>query len=407
MITIFKKLKYDEKYMKIALYIFGILAAAILFEKILGHLGHITAAAKFVADTAKKLSAPFLIGFAIAYLVNPCVNFFEKTCLTSIIGLQKKVVLRRTLAILLTYLIFIGGITWLVVYFIPEISMSLSTFFIQLPKYMSGLESAINTFFAQIDFVNGHDVNILIGSLMKPVITYTKNAPLMLQTILDSTFIAASNLLNAVMGIFIAFYMLMDKEKFILNIRKTIYALCDQKKSDQFFKNILRVHGVFQNFIVGKTLDSTVIGIICFVGLSILKAPYITVISLIIGITNMIPYFGPFIGAIPALLITLLIDPSKVLWVGLFILALQQFDGIILGPKILGNSTGMSPIWIILSIIIGGAVMGPLGMFLGVPIFASLKLFFSEYVDRKYREKYLYDTPLQSASPVKEKKKKE
>lgn len=129
-----------------------------------------------------------------------------------------------------------------------------------------------------------------------------------------------------------------------------------------------------------------------------LNAPFALVLSLIIGVTNMIPYFGPFIGAIPAAVITFLVSPLTALWVILFILALQQFDGNFLGPKILGDSLDVSPIWIILAVVLGGAFMGPLGMFIGVPILATIKMFFSEFINRKYEEKYSNNDPLISNS---------
>ena len=125
-----------------------------------------------------------------------------------------------------------------------------------------------------------------------------------------------------------------------------------------------------------------------------MKAPFPLILALIIGVTNMIPYFGPFIGAIPALLITVLISPRLVILVGIFILVLQQFDGNILGPKILGNSVDLSPLWIILAVMVGGAVMGPIGMFIGVPIFATLKVFGGEFIDQLYWKKYSSENPL-------------
>lgn len=330
---------------------------------------------------------PFLIGFALAYLIAPCVHLFE----TKVFYRIHKLTIRRTFSIIVTYIIVIGAITWLLVYFIPEIASTLSTFIVQMPRHMANLEAAINIFFNNIDFINGEDVNALLDGLFQPLLNQTQNVPKMLQTILDGTVVAASTILNLIMGIFIAFYMLIDKEGFGAFIRKIIYVFFNKEKSDHFFRNVLRIHHLFRSFIVGKTIDSSIIGIMCIIGLHLMNVSYATIIGVIVGLTNMIPYFGPFFGAVPAVLMTLLISPSKAIWVALFILALQQFDGVILGPKILGNSTGMSPIWIILAIIVGGAIMGPLGMFLGVPVFASIKLFFTEYINRKYHEKYYYE----------------
>jgi len=154
------------------------------------------------------------------------------------------------------------------------------------------------------------------------------------------------------------------------------------------------VNKIFQNFIVGKAVDSLIIGILAFIGFTLLNAPFPLILSLIVGVTNMIPYFGPFIGAIPAGVMTFLVSPTLAVWVLLFILALQQFDGNFLGPKILGNSLDISPIWIILAVVLGGALMGPVGMFIGVPILATMKMFLTESINRKYEKKYAQADPL-------------
>lgn len=352
--------------------------------------------------TIKKLISPFIYGFFIAYLISPIVSFFEQRIFVTN---KIKLHVRRVSSILLTYIIAIGCIVWLLTYFIPEIIVTLSNFFILLPDNIADFEITVTKFFNENNFINinSEDVISFFNTLFDPILGNTKDISIMLQKILNSTVIAASTVLNAIMGIFIGFYMLSDKEHFRDETKKILYTFFDEKKTDYFLYNTNRVHKIFQSFIVGKTIDSTIIGLICFVGMYLIKVPYAIIISLIIGITNMIPYFGPFIGAVPAVLMTLLIEPSKAIWVAIFILALQQFDGIILGPKILGNSTGVSPIWIILAIIIGGAVMGPFGMFLGVPVFASFKLFFSEYIDKNYAKKYFYNHPSEKKPSGKEK----
>ena len=196
------------------------------------------------------------------------------------------------------------------------------------------------------------------------------------------------------MAIFIAFYMLFDKERFGRKMHTGVYAFASEEKAERVFLNANRIHHIFQDFIVGKAIDSLIIGILAFIGLTFIQAPFPLILALIIGVTNMIPYFGPFIGAIPAIFITLLINPPLAIAVGIFILILQQFDGNILGPKILGDSLDLSPLWIILAVVVGGATMGPVGMFIGVPIFATIKTFGGEYILRKYEEKYPGEKPL-------------
>lgn len=395
MVFIFKKIRFDQKYVKIALYSFAVLGCAILLEKVLDNFGFLGQTSLLFFHGIKRLFSPFLFGFGIAYLINPCVAYFEKNLFCLIPGIKNTKRFSRCISILLTYVIVLGGITWILIYFIPEITSTFTSFVSQLPKYTASLETTINHYFSRIDFIDGKDVNLLLERLFRPLLNKTQNIPLMLQTIIGQTVIAASTVLNLLMGIFIAFYMLMDKEQFSYQFKKNCYSFFSQEKTTTFLEKSNKVHTIFQKFIIGKTLDSFIIGILCFIGMSLIDAPYIIIISLIIGITNMIPYFGPFIGAIPAILITLLIAPGKAIWVALFILALQQFDGIVLGPKILGDSTGMSPLWIILSIVVGGAILGPLGMFIGVPIFASIKLFFQQNMDKRFEEKYpnAEDTP--------------
>ena len=188
-------------------------------------------------------------------------------------------------------------------------------------------------------------------------------------------------------GFIVSVYLLKDKETLILNIKKLIYAVLEKEKADSFLKFSNEVNFIFSGFVIGKFIDSLIIGIMCFVGLSMLKIPYALLISLIVGITNMIPYFGPFIGMIPAFFITLFYSPIKALWVLFFIFLLQQFDGFYLGPKILGSSVGLSPLLIILAILIGGGAFGVLGMFLAVPTTAVVILLAERLINRKLKEK--------------------
>ncbi len=149
------------------------------------------------------------------------------------------------------------------------------------------------------------------------------------------------------------------------------------------------VDEIFSKYIIGKMIDSLIVGIICFMGLWFLKAPYALLMAIIVGVTNMIPYFGPFIGAVPAVIITLFTSPITALWVTLFIIVLQQLDGYIIGPFILGDSVGLSPFWIILAILIGGGLFGILGMLICVPVMAVVRNMFSRYINRRLDEKSL------------------
>lgn len=384
----FSFFKTDQPYLKVALYTFVVLAAAILFEKVIGNLPSIGNTITHGLAFVRTMCWPFLLGFMFAYIINPFLNFFEHHALSGSTILTKYPKVVRLSCILLIYTIIIGGIIWIVIYLIPEIKASVLTFASQLPLYTATLNEKINQLFQSVNFINGENVNHAINRLFESLNVASHDIPKLAETILGNVFNVGRAALNIIMGIFISFYMLYDKEGFGKHMRKIALALLPQKTAEQIFYNATRIHHIFQSFIVGKAVDSLMIGILAFVGLSIIGAPLVLVLSLIIGITNMIPYFGPFLGGIPSVIITLLISPIDALWVGLFILALQQFDGNFLGPKILGNSLEISPLWIILAVVIGGMLMGPLGMFVGVPVFATIKMFCTEYIEKRYAHKY-------------------
>jgi predicted PurR-regulated permease PerM len=292
------------------------------------------------------------------------------------------------------YTLIIGGTVWIVIYLVPEIRDSIMAFATNITAYSEAMNERIRHIFDQIPYIDSAEVNRVLDRILEPVKHLSASAPEILETLAANVFIFGRLTLNFIMAIFIAFYMLYDKERFARKMEKGVYALSSKEKAARFLNNTERVLHIFNDFIVGKAVDSLIIGIIAFVVLTIMKAPFPLILALIIGVTNMIPYFGPFIGAIPAILITLLIDPPLAIAVSIFILILQQFDGNILGPKILGESVDLSPLWIILAVVIGGALMGPLGMFIGVPIFATVKVFGGEYIDRLYRKKYPSNDPL-------------
>ncbi len=223
---------------------------------------------------------------------------------------------------------------------------------------------------------------------------FIEQFPKYVKKILSSTLNIATILLNVVLGIVISIYILFDKEIIGERSRKIVYAILPKKASENLIQFCKESNYTFEKFFVGKIIDSTIIGIIFFVGATLLKAPFAMLLSIIIGVTNMIPFFGPFIGAVPVIFITLMFDitnPLKSVWIGIFILLLQQFDGNILGPKILGDSIGIKPIGIIFSIIVGGAIFGPPGMFFGVPIFAVIFSAFNNFIDKRYNKKYGVD----------------
>ena len=390
MIKIFKRndFKPNTRYFKISVYAFAVIALSIILYKVLSNPSNIFKVFDNFKNYFFQVMSPFVYGFFIAYLINPFVRLIENKLFLKTNFLANRAKLSRGLAILLALSSVIGLIIWIIIFFAPGTTKSIATFINNLPTNLKILREQGLKLLAQTDYIDMDQVYIILDKTYQRFIDLSNDIPLIMQTVLGSTYLAASTLIKIVMGIFISFYMLYEKETFAINFKKAVYALASDKKADRFFYNSKRVNTIFEKFIVGKALDSLIIGILCFVVTTLFKLPYAGIISFIVGVTNMIPYFGPFIGGIPAVLIVLIVTPNKAFLMFLIILAIQQFDGNFLGPKILGASIGISPLWIILAIVVGGAVAGPLGMFLGVPILGSLRIFINEYIDRKYKEKY-------------------
>lgn len=384
----------DKSYLKISLYLFAVAAAIILFEKIIGHLPNLGNVIHTCLITTLRLGSPFFLGFAIAYVMNPFMKFFERLFLKFIPKAQTHKKVTRIFCILINYIIIIGGIFWIFIYLVPELKGSVVSFVSQLSTYSAQLNESTTDLFDRIHFINAEDVNNILNKLLAPIMGAFQNVPALITNILTNLYSVGKITVDIIMAIFISFYMLYDKENFRNHALKIVYAISSRKSAEHLFYNAQRINRIFQNFIVGKAVDSLIIGILAFIGFSLLNAPFPLILSLIVGVTNMIPYFGPFIGAIPAIIISLLVNPTTAIWVALFILALQQFDGNFLGPKILGNSLDISPIWIILAVVLGGALMGPIGMFIGVPVLATIKMFLTEYINHKYQDKYAEDDPL-------------
>ena len=196
-------------------------------------------------------------------------------------------------------------------------------------------------------------------------------------------------LFNFIIGIIISIYLLSSKELFCAQAKKITYALLREERANNLINNMRFANKTFGGFLIGKILDSFIIGILCFIGTSVLKIPYALLISVIVGVTNIIPFFGPYLGAIPCALILIMINPIKCVVFLIFVLVLQQFDGNVLGPKILGNSTGLSSFWVIFSITVFGGLFGVLGMFVGVPVFAVIYAAIKTFVSQRLVKKNL------------------
>lgn len=390
MITI--KKWFDLKYFKIALYVIFIIIVGTLFYQLIGNISIVSFNIKVFLNNIKQILKPLLYGILFAYLMNPGASWFEQKLylLTDKKPSNDDYRPYRTISILLVYVVLFGFIFITFNYMMPKIFSNIKDLYNNMPKYIDAIETLVLQLEESMTYASQYIPADYLDSITK-LLQPSQISPAFINSLIGRIFSSALNItsitLNIVLACVIAFYLLKQKESFGYGAKRFIYAFLNKQKGDKLISLAQESNHIFIRFFIGKALDSLIIGIICFIGLSLLKNRYALLLSLIVGVTNMIPYFGPFIGGVPAVLITLFEGFTPAILVAIFILALQQFDGLFLGPKILGDSIGLSPFWIIISIIIGGAIWGVLGMFFGVPLCAILLLLVNRWIDKRLKLK--------------------
>jgi len=349
-----------------------------------------------------SMLTPIISGLIIAYILNPVMRFLENKVFGpgwNKIKRQKnhtykkeKKVIRITSAVL-TVIFFIAVIYALVISMFPQLLVNIQSVLGRIPVYLLNIDkyySSVLEQYPQVEKVLKQYSVDMSQLLYNKILPYFEDVLSRTSSSLLGSIIAIfKSLLNFIIGIIISLYLLIDKEKFCGQSKKVIYALLKRENANNFINNLRYSDKIFGGFISGKIIDSVIIGILCYIGMLIIKLPYPLLISVVVGITNVIPYFGPFIGAIPSAFIILMIDPKKCLFFVIFILILQQFDGNILGPKILGDSTGLNSFWVIFSITVFSGLLGVLGMFVGVPVFAVIYAAFRTLINKRLEIKHM------------------
>ena len=331
--------------------------------------------------------SPVLYGLGIAYLLHPIEDRIRKLLepqLRKVLSEKRAAGMAKGLGILAS-LIFALLVIWaLIAMILPQLLESITTIIGNFPSYYNTLSKWVQ------EFINGSIAEDVTQEIMDQVYDYltsflTGTVLPKVQTILASLTTGVVNLaksmLNLIIGVIISVYLLSGKDKFLAQAKKLCYAALGQKKGGYVCNVCTFANRVFGGFIGGKIIDSLIIGVLCFIGLRILDMPYTLLISIIVGVTNVIPFFGPYLGAIPSALLLLVIDPMKCLYFIIFILILQQLDGNVIGPWILGDATGLDSIWVVVSLLIFGNLFGILGMVIAVPLFAVIYKIVTELVN--------------------------
>lgn len=326
---------------------------------------------------------PFILGFFFACFINPLVKRVHSLLNRMKPGKGAKI--KKAFSVIISYVVVIGVITVLLIYIIPQIKESIGKLGNTIQdgyQYMITHQKELNE---KIPFIGlGGGIEYIKEFAYKKIMSNGSE-------ILPYVYHVSSSLLttsyNVLMGLVISIYIILDMKKLKRSARKVVYALSPKKKEQEVWQTMKQCSHIFNGFLIGKMIDSLIIGILCLIAMSILKLPYALLLSLIVCITNMIPYFGPIIGAIPGVMIYLFIDIRYAFIFALMILILQQFDGLYLGPKILGDQTGIKPLWVIFGITVGGAYFGVMGMFLGVPVVAVIMYLLQLFLDKKLKKK--------------------
>lgn len=364
------KIDWNRKYTTIAVYAFLVIAAAMLFYAGMNHFK----ALKTFWDGFVAIMLPMIYGFSIAYVLNPVMRFFEQKVLGKIFREKISTRAKRVAAIVLTYFCSIAVITVFFSIVAPQVASSISGIVSNISSYIPAATQWLEGVLEKLP--SDPYTQELLGKVMqsaeKILEAFYAWLASSLPLALSFTRSLTVGVTNSILGIIISIYLLMGKERFFAQTKKTLYAFFPTRAVDRMVDITHTSNQVFSGFITGKLLDSLIIGILCFICMSLFKMPMAMLVSVIVGVTNVIPYFGPFIGAIPSALIIFIIDPVKAFWFLVMILVLQQFDGNILGAKILGSSIGISAFWVIFSILLFGGYFGVLGMFVGVPTFAVI-----------------------------------
>lgn len=417
------KINWNRKYTTIAVYALSVIIVTILFVKFVFNLDSFKQTFSWVGGVA----APLIWGIAIAYILNPLMMYLEnkifgkfkakqpqekpKAKADKSVSRGKKVVKKlekiaappekrarvrkvvaRSVSLLLTFVLFFAVIIGIGVAIVPSVVNSV----ISLAQNMSGYIEKIEAWAKDV-FENKPEVlnTILddVDSISDVISKFADKLEPMGKDIWDNAvgFLGGflSGLKNALLGLIIAVYLLFSKERLMAQMKKMVCAFMRPARADSFLHICSKSNHIFKQYIISNLVDALIIMMFMLIGMFAMGMPYQVLISVVCGVTNLIPFFGPFIGAIPCGLLILLVDPTKVIWFGIFVLVLQQLDGNVIKPLMFGETMGLPAIWILVSITIGGAMFKIPGMLLGAPVFAVFYMLLADTVKKRLKKKNL------------------
>ncbi len=410
---IFIRLEWNKKYTTIAAYALIVIVLSVLFVVFIFKYESFANGFSWIGEVI----APIIIGIVIAYVVNPLVDWFENRVFD---GLKHKAVkiapmedrakaeakaakkrrryrtAAKALAVTVSFLIVLTVITGMCIAIVPHVAQSIVDLADQMPQYARNLETKLKDIFANnpnlANYISEEfsELSTIIDKIADQIAPVASD---IIGSVSASVIGVITNILvalkNVLIGFIIAIYLLFSKERLIAQAKKVLFAFVKNDKCQSVLTVMRKSNKIFKTYIISNLLDAIIIFILMNIGLALMDMPYAMLISMVCGVTNLIPFFGPFIGAIPCGILILLVDPIKVIWFGIFVLVLQQCDGNIIKPFMFGETMGLPALWVLISIIVSGGLFGIPGMLLGAPVFAVIYLLFAEYISGRLRKKNL------------------
>ena len=387
-----RRFKWDKTYLNWGLTAFFVIAASLLFYFAVAHIAILGSALRRLVT----ILAPFIWGLVICYLLSPMMNFMERSLF---LPLGKRLYRKnkknngkkfaRVMSVLFSEIILLLILAALVYLIIPQVLSSVQTLVQNSGAYAENVSNWLDGLLQDYPDLDEY-VGSVFGNFNTNVGNWLETKVLpqlgsLITSVTSGVYGVAKSIYNLIIGIVVSIYLLSDKEGHLAAVKRLSYTIFSVETADRLRNGLLFVDKTFMSFLNGKLLDSLIIGIICYIVCSILQMPYTLLVSVIIGVTNIIPFFGPLIGAVPSALIILMVSPTKCLIFIVFVIILQQIDGNLIGPRILGNSTGITGFWVMFSIIVGSGLFGFWGMLLGVPVFVVIYTLVTRLIVKKLK----------------------
>lgn len=332
---------------------------------------------------------PFLIGGAIAFVLNILMKIYEEKVFKKLLGKCKKYNLAKLTRIvsLIATIITIGAIIITIMFFIiPQLIESGKTLGNNIPAYLESLEEMVGKYYRDTELIKniytqliaaGKEILKVAGSLTSSIVGQ----------VVDITVGITSTITTAVIGLIVAIYILLSKETLDNQAKKIVYSILSERAANKTIKLSKLCYEKFSKFVGGQCLEAIILGILCFIAMSIFRMPYPLLVSTLIGITALVPIVGAFIGVIPSVFIILMVDPIQALWFIILIIVIQQIEGHVIYPFVVGSSIGLSALWVLFAITVGGKLFGIIGMLIGVPLFGVIYTLIGYFTNKRLSEK--------------------